>query len=116
MGFQVADLLEPFTAFQRYVRRGIDADVTCCRAADTPSDTTEWAFQLCKTNMQARPQIPHSPGPWRAVPPTPELAPSMRQSSNRCGEAVSKVVVADPRLSTRALRAWVGRTRRNGGS
>lgn len=50
---QVQNLLEPFGAFQRYARRGIDSTVTCCRAEQLPDGVGEWAFQLCKTNMQA---------------------------------------------------------------
>lgn len=49
---QVSDLLEPFAAFKAYNRRGVEASISCSRAAELPAGVADWAFRLCKANMQ----------------------------------------------------------------
>ncbi len=49
---QISDLLEPFAAFKAYHRRGVEASISCSRAAELPAGVADWAFRLCKANMQ----------------------------------------------------------------
>lgn len=49
---QVTDLLEPFAAFRAYKRRGVEATISCSRPAELPAGVGDWAFRLCKANMQ----------------------------------------------------------------
>lgn len=52
VGLQVADPLEAFTPFKAYKRRGIEAAITCVTGAQAQRAVTDWAFALCKANMQ----------------------------------------------------------------
>ena len=51
---QVADPLEAFAPFKAYKRRGIEAAISCVIGAQAQRAVTDWAFTLCKANMQAR--------------------------------------------------------------
>ena len=53
---QVADPLEAFAPFKAYKRRGVEAAISCVTGAQAQRATTDWAFTLCKANMQVRQQ------------------------------------------------------------
>lgn len=52
MATQLADPLESFAPFKSYKRRGVEAAISCVRGSEAPRATAEWAFGLCKANMQ----------------------------------------------------------------
>lgn len=51
--WQVKDLLEGYVAFQRYARDGLDLALRFYWAEDLPQSVQDWAFSLCKANMEA---------------------------------------------------------------
>jgi hypothetical protein len=52
-GAQAPDLLADYPAFRRYDRNGLAAELVSCAAAALPPAVADWAFALCKANMQA---------------------------------------------------------------
>lgn len=50
---QVKDLLEEYSAFQHYRRNDLDLDLRYYFSRDLPQNVQDWAFSLCKANMEA---------------------------------------------------------------
>lgn len=50
---QVKDLLAEYPAFQQYRRNGLDLDFQYYLADSLPQNVQDWAFALCKSNMEA---------------------------------------------------------------
>lgn len=50
---QAPDLLAAYPAFRRYDRNGLAAELVLCAAPALPRGVMDWAFCLCKANMQA---------------------------------------------------------------
>ncbi|KAK9829861.1 hypothetical protein WJX72_008317 [[Myrmecia] bisecta] len=50
---QITDLLNEYAAFRRYERNGLTCELRFYGSEELPKPLLEWAFRLCKTNMQA---------------------------------------------------------------
>jgi hypothetical protein len=50
----MTDPLEAFTPFKAYKRRGVEATISCMTGSQAQRAVTDWAFTLCKANMQVR--------------------------------------------------------------
>lgn len=50
---QAKDLLDSFFAFKSFDRQGLRAQLSFSHGRDLPPETLDWAFKLCKQNMQA---------------------------------------------------------------
>lgn len=46
-------MLQHYPAFQQYSRNGLDLDLHFHKAAELPQNVLDWAFTLCKSNMEA---------------------------------------------------------------
>ncbi|XP_044125924.1 N-alpha-acetyltransferase 40 isoform X2 [Bufo gargarizans] len=49
---QLGDPLGAFPVFKKFDRNGLNLTIECCRVTDLDQKTTDWAFELTKTNMQ----------------------------------------------------------------
>ena len=47
------DLLKDYPAFHTYKRNGLDLELQFHKAEALPENVLEWAFMLCKSNMEA---------------------------------------------------------------
>ena len=52
MSVQVQDLLKDYAAFRRYARNGLELELRFHWGQDLPSTELQWAFALCKANME----------------------------------------------------------------
>ena len=50
---QVDDLLKDYSAFHTYKRNGLDLELQFYKAEALPENVLDWAFTLCKSNMEA---------------------------------------------------------------
>ena len=51
---QVTSLLDDYVPFQSFTRHGLEAVLKYFLGADMSGELSEWAFNLCKTNMAVR--------------------------------------------------------------
>lgn len=70
---QVLDLLKDYPAFQQYSRNGLDLCLEYYWADNLPQDVQDWAFALCKTNME---DIYNTAWGWKDDTKREELAAS----------------------------------------
>jgi hypothetical protein len=108
---QVADPLEAFTPFKAYKRRGVEATISCMSGAQARRTVTDWAFALCKANMQVRqhrdPVVCRLSTCVRPVHWQPST--HFAQFSGAC-KLGFHFGVAACRLSMRGRATWGGRT------
>lgn len=52
---QVSDLMSLYPAFQKYERNGVSAELVSSNSQNLSAETLQWAYALCKKNMQ----VPH---------------------------------------------------------
>lgn len=48
----MGDLLKDYPAFQQYSRNGLELDLQFQKAEKLPENVLDWAFALCKSNME----------------------------------------------------------------
>ena len=46
------DLLKDYQPFQQYLRNGLELDLQFQKASKLPENVLDWAFTLCKSNME----------------------------------------------------------------
>jgi len=49
---QVSDLMSLYPAFQKYERNGVSAELVSSNSQNLSAETLQWAYALCKKNMQ----------------------------------------------------------------
>jgi hypothetical protein len=118
VALQVADPLEAFAPFKAYKRRGVEAAISCVTGAQAQRAVTDWAFTLCKANMQVRQHrgcVIRSLG-MRAC--AQSIWPAVQWGACRSAAASAKPQYHDfgatnCRRSMRARVTWGGRTPRS---
>lgn len=51
---KLKDPLEPFTAFKKFNKNNLNADLRIQRVIELDEETKEWIFNLTKKNMQVK--------------------------------------------------------------
>ncbi len=67
------DLLTEYPAFQQYSRNGLELDLHFQKAEKLPENVLDWAFSLCKSNME---DIYNSAWGWNDTTKQEELSAS----------------------------------------